>query len=138
MFRHRMGLAVALAAAALSLGACKASPTVATSPTGSAPPGAAVTPSAVLLTGDKALYAAEAAYVGGLQLVNAGLDAKLIHGSTAVAVKTYVQQANSALQSAKAARTLGDTAVETSQALAALGLIGQATAILPAATPGKS
>ena len=126
--RLRFGLALAAASAlAFSTAACS----VPKNEVGSS----AVTPaSSAILTGDKALYAANAAYVGGLQLINTALDAKLLHGATAAKVNEYVHSAAAALAAARVARSTGDTLIETQQAMSALALIGQATSSIPAAT----
>lgn len=123
---------IAAASLCVSLAGCSALGSL-----GLGTPAAAVsTANSAELTGDKAYYAAEAAYVGGLQLINAGIAAGVIHGQTAVTVKGYVVQANDALQAAKAARAAGDTALETAKASLSLSLIGQASSSAPpAATP---
>lgn len=142
MFLKRYAVfAAAGIACALALAACGGSSSTDTTPppsgsTTTAPPpasGSSVTASiqAADLTGDKALYAAESAYKGYLVSVDAAHNAGLTKGAVAVTLKSYSDQAWTAILNAKKAKAAADTVAETAAALSALSLIGQGSGSVP-------
>lgn len=132
---RRLGLGLALAAAAL-VAACGVPKNEVGSTT--AVPASSVTASTVALDGDKALYAATAAYNGAGIAIHAAVQAGALKGPSAANVKVYYDQAYSALQAARAAHAIGNTILEQQNATQALALLGEVTKLTPVYAQGPA